>query len=264
MGSVTQDNSPRKPFHIWEGIYRSFKDAAADAVGPGFSGDRYLTRSLNAANECLAALDASRPIPQFHKQRSNLLPVAAAMLLEESGRLRILDFGGGFGIGFMTLAESVPGDPARIDYTIVELPEVCTEGARLMGKRGVTYLDALPESGPFGLLHSASAIQYVEDWRALLGGFAALRPEVMLLSDVFAGHIPSFATLQNYYESRIPHWFLNIDELRRVIGRTGYRIILQSYAGSRRLDAEDTLPMDNFPQHLRLSQTLHLLLRRDS
>jgi hypothetical protein len=59
-------------FNILEGIYSSFNDAGSDAIGPGFGGDIYRTRSLNVAHECLTALNASRPIPSFHKQRSTL------------------------------------------------------------------------------------------------------------------------------------------------------------------------------------------------
>jgi putative methyltransferase (TIGR04325 family) len=260
---MTQDTS-KKPFHIWEGTYDTFKDAKAVGCGPGFSGDVYLARSLKAATECLAALEAATPIPPFHKQRSNLLPITVAMMLGTEEKLRILDFGGGFGIGYMTLAESIPDDLGRIDYTIVEVAEVCREGQKFFKNRGVTYKDSLPESETFDLLHSASAFQYIEDWQGLFKKFADMKPKFMLLSDVFAGNIPTFATLQNYYDSRIPHWFLNLQDLLNFGASLGYQLILRSYATSRRLDVEDTLPMENFPEQFRLSQTLHLLLRRNS
>ncbi|RLS97971.1 MAG: hypothetical protein DWI13_03595 [Planctomycetota bacterium] len=78
---MTNNTIETKPFHIWEGIYDSFQSAAAEAIGPGFGGEIYRKRSLVAANECLAALKAGRPIPQFHKQRSTLLPLTVAMML---------------------------------------------------------------------------------------------------------------------------------------------------------------------------------------
>jgi putative methyltransferase (TIGR04325 family) len=124
----------QKKFNIWDGVYDSFQEAKADAVGLGFSGDVYLARAIAAANECLGCLKAKKPIPQFHKQRSNLLPPIAALLMTE--RLSILDFGGGLGIGFMTLLESLPEAVHKVKYAIVDVPEVCKAGEKLHRARG--------------------------------------------------------------------------------------------------------------------------------
>jgi putative methyltransferase (TIGR04325 family) len=252
-------------FNIWEGIYGSFHDAGSDAIGPGFGGDVYRARALNVAYECLAALNTGRQIPSFHKQRSTLLPPVAAMMLGSKNPLRILDFGGGLGIGYMTLSESISHHSGAIEYTIVEITEVCEAGRGLLsGKGAVAYLDSLPSQGKFDLVHSASALQYIEDWQQALKSLSGYGAEYILLSDVFAGSIPTFVTLQNYYGSRIRHWFLNFDELLKLVSSLGYQLVMKSFVNSRRLGAEDILPMGNFPASHRLEQSLHLLLRRDS
>ena len=130
-------------FNIWQGIYGSFHEAGSDAIGPGFGGDIYCGRALNVAEEFLSALNTGRPIPSFHKQRSTLLPTVAAMMLDSKHPLHILDFGGGLGIGYLTLAESIPSHSAGIDYTIVEIAEVCETGDGLLTGR-VAYLNSLP------------------------------------------------------------------------------------------------------------------------
>ena len=122
-----------KSFHIWEGIYSSFQFAEEEAKGPGFNGDVYRKRSLQASTECFATLKSGNPIPPFHKQRSTHLPPTVAMMLGAKERVKILDFGGGLGIGYMTLAESIPTDLKRIEYTILEVPEVCKSGRDLHG-----------------------------------------------------------------------------------------------------------------------------------
>jgi putative methyltransferase (TIGR04325 family) len=127
---------------------------------------------------------------------------------------------------------------------------------------GVMYTSVLPNAAKFNLIHAASSIQYIEHWQDLVAKFAAIKPEYILLSDVFGGSIKSFVALQNYYESKIPHWFLNLNELLDTFSNCGYRLSMKSYATSRRLDVDDTLPMDNFPEALRLSQSLHLLLKK--
>jgi len=251
-------------FHIWEGVYDSFDDAGFNAIGPGFSGDVYRARSLDVANECLAALNAGRPIPSFHKQRSTVLPPVVSMIHASREPLRILDLGGGLGIGYMTLEESIPYAAQNIDYTIVEVPEVCEAGRELLSGRKVTYLDALPSQGEFDLVHSASALQYMENWPLVIKSLSDFDAKYMLLSDVFSGSIPTFVTLQNYYGSKIKHWFLNIDELLKICLSTNYQLIMKNFVNSRRLDVEDILPMNNFPESHRLDNTLHLLLERKS
>jgi hypothetical protein len=48
----------------------------------------------------------------------------------------------GLGVGYMTLAESIPNNLKRTDYTIVDGPEVCKVGMDIA--EGVTYLSTLP------------------------------------------------------------------------------------------------------------------------
>jgi putative methyltransferase (TIGR04325 family) len=259
---MTNTTDQIKPFHIWEGIYPDFHSAVAESKGAGFSGEVYRRRYIQAATECLVALKSDKPIPAFHKQRSTHLPLTVAMMLGGKKQVDILDFGGGLGIGYMTLAECIVTDLKRIEYTIVEVPEVCQSGMDLHAGR-VMYTSVFPTAAKFNLIHAASSIQYIEDWQGLMAKFAAIKPEYILLSDVFAGSIKSYVTLQNYYESKIPHWFLNLNELLDTFNSYGYRLAMKSYSTSRRLDVEDTLPMTNFPEDFRLTQSLHLLLQKN-
>lgn len=248
-------------FYIWQGIYPGFKEALSDARGVGFSGEVYRSRSLAVASECLNALKQGTPIPAFHKQRSTFMPLTAAMMMGGEKNIRILDFGGGLGIGYMVLVESMPTEMHRVNYMIVEVPEVCAIAAPLFDGV-VNYTKNLPQNEHFDLIHAASSFQYVEQWQDLVHSFAKLSPEYILLSDVFAGTIKTFATLQNYYENLIPHWFLNLDELLAEFEARGYSLVMKNHVTARRLDVEDKLPMDNFPVDHRLPNTLHLLFHR--
>jgi putative methyltransferase (TIGR04325 family) len=261
MVSSEGTSGSRDVVAVWEGVYPSFHAANSAVVGPGFCGDVWRTRSLAAARGCLEALEAGRPLPQFHKQRSVLLPAVAATMMAIRDRLRILDFGGGLGIGYMALVEGIPHAASRIDYTIVDVPPVVDEGRRLL-PGAVRYMDALPGEEGFDLVHAASALQYVEDWRMALGALLDYRADFILLSDVFAGEIPTFVTLQNYYGSRIRHWFWNLEELLEVCSGSRYTLVMKTFATGRRLKMADTLAMDHFPKTHRLEQSLHLLLHR--
>ena len=247
----------KKEFNIWEGIYNSFEDAAPISVGNGFASDIWIERTLSVANECLAALNTGKAIPFDHKQRSTILPAIVAMLLSKNDKVNILDFGGGLGIGYMTLAESIPGYSNRVKYNIVELSEVCEQGKKI--DENINYLTALPLVGEFNLIHSASAFQYIDDWREFLSNLCSYNAPYILLSDVFAGSIPTFVTLQNYYENKIKFRFFNLDELVAHFSSLGYVLEMKTHVNSKRLDSVNVIPMDNFPESHRIDLTLHLL-----
>ena len=250
-------------FNIWEGVYSNFQEAYKFRVGLGFSGSTYIKRSMEVAIKCRMALRNNRPIPIFHKQRGIYLPITVGMMLGSSDKIKVLDFGGGLGIGYMSLQESIGSEVANVNYNIIEVPEVCQIASDLHVGNDLVYSSHLPTTGVFDLIHAASSIQYIEKWKDVLIKFTQLEPEYILLSDIFAGHIQSYVTLQNYYESKIPHWMLNIEEILQLFKIKGYRLVMKEYANSRRLDAQDILPMINFPEELRLSQTLHLLFRKN-
>ena len=173
--TMIDNSSEAKPFHIWEGVYDSFQAATAESIGLGFSGEIYRKRSYLAAQECLAALAAEKPIPQFHKQRCTFMPSTVAMMLRNNSRIRLLDFGGGLGIGYMSLAESISNDLENVDYFILEDPEVAALGADLLEQR-VTYLPSFPFGQSFDLIYASSSFQYVNSWNDLIEDFASLTP----------------------------------------------------------------------------------------
>lgn len=247
----------QKEFNILEGIYNSFDEAAPISVGTGFASNIWVERTLLAANKCLTALKTGKAIPLHHKQRSTILPAIVAMLLSEKDGVNILDFGGGLGIGYMTLAESIPGYLTKIKYNIVELPEVCEEGKKISDN--ISYLTSLPAGGKFDLIHSASALQYIEDWHEFLSKLCSYDAPYILLSDVFAGSIPTFVTLQNYYGNKIKFRFFNLDELVSHLHSLGYVLKMKTHVHSKRMDSINEIPMNNFPESHRLNLTLHLL-----
>ncbi len=229
----------------------------------GFSGKKYNELSLLSAQECLNSLKSGIPIPQFHKQRSTYLPPVVAILSKIYKRkIKILDFGGGYGIGYMSLEESIGKNIDNIEYIIIEVPEVVMAGKKLF-KQKIIYKTSIPLYKNIEIIHASSSLQYIKDWKNLIKDFTSLEPEYILLSDVFAGNIKTFCTLQNYYESKIPHWFINIDELLSVFNNYEYELIMKSYVKSQRLNTHDILPMENFPNELKIEQTLHLLFKKN-
>jgi putative methyltransferase (TIGR04325 family) len=247
-------------FVIWSGVYPDFKSANKDTSGDGFTGEIYAERSLIAASESLQLLEIGESIPQFQKQRVTHLPPIIALLLANYRKVSILDFGGGLGIGYMSLVESLGIDISRIEYTILEIEEVCDIGMSLLGER-VKYSTTFPQE-QFDFVLAASSLQYVQEWRNALREMTLTGAKYILLSDVFAGKINTFVTLQNYYGSKIPHWFLNFEELVQELEQLGYELIMKSSCSGRRLNSIDILPMQNFPLDSQIKESLNLLFAK--
>ena len=202
-------------FKIWENSFPDFESASKHKVGPGFSGSVYLERSLQAAEECLQALKSGQQIPYFHKQRNMHLPIIVSMMLsKKTNKIRILDFGGGLGVAYMTLIESIPKLMDRVEYHILEIPEICEIGKNLfVSDSNIAFSSTFPNEENIDLIYSSSSIQYVQAWDKLIQNFCELGPSFILISDAIIGAEQSFVSLQNYYESKICTWYLNMNDL---------------------------------------------------
>ena len=239
-------------FQIWDGLYGSF--AATGAPGTVFEGERWLSK----ARERLEQARQEEPASGEY-----LLPMAAAMLAGD-GPLRILDFGGGVGISFLSVARTLP-ETVNLDYHVVESAATCAAGRQAhRDEARLHFHEELPDDlGAVHLLHLGSVLQYVEDWRALLRRLAGQAPGHVLISDAFVGEIPPFITVQDYYGEKIPFQFLNHGELTGFMSASlGYRLVfdcgfIPTVQGHRQFYS-----MENLPPECRITRGRHLLFRR--
>jgi putative methyltransferase (TIGR04325 family) len=228
-------------FKIWQNSFLDFQTANKHKVGPGFSGSVYLERSLQAAEESLQSLKSGQQVPYFHKQRNVHLPIVASMLLNQGDRkIRILDFGGGLGIAYMALVESIPKLVNRVEYYIVENPAVCEIGESLFKSNlNISFSRKIPNNLKVDLIYSSSCIQYIEFWDETLIELCNLGARHILFSDFFSSNSKSFVSLQNYYESKIPHWFINLDDFLKITTSYGYELQFKSFSNLERLGERD-------------------------
>lgn len=120
-------------FNVWGGVYPSF--AVAKAVGPGFEGEIWCDRSMQAARDTLAAVGSRSALDYSLRQRIALLPVLTASVLSAQPSARSLDFGGGLGTGFMVLVNGIPGAAERVDYSVAEVDSICQAGEELFAAK---------------------------------------------------------------------------------------------------------------------------------
>ncbi len=248
-------------FNVWEGVYSSF--AEADSTGPGFDGDIWRKRSIQAGREFLTQVERGKPLDYSLSQRNALLPVVAAMLLARQARVQILDFGGGPGYGLMVLMDAlVVNARSRIDYHVVDVKNICEAGKELFSdSEAPVFHSDLPSSSEasFDLVHTSSTMQYIKDWRTMVGLLASYRAPYLVFEDVFVGAFPTYVTVQNYYGSRIPHWFFNFREFVDEVEKQGYDLLLRMPCHVKVLGKYGPLPMANFSGKYQLSNKSNLL-----
>jgi putative methyltransferase (TIGR04325 family) len=238
------------PFYIWEGIFPSF-DAAPGSTHV-FAESSWVTRSRDKAL-ALRARAAEGGSPSFATAAAAYcFPVIAAVAQAEVGRVRILDFGGSVGFTFHAVVDAL-ARPDDVEYHLVDNATVCAAGREVFrGEPRITFHSEVP-AGRFDVVHLGSSLQYVPDWLRQVRELALREPRYLVFDDVPAGDIPTFVSLQNYYGSKIPHWFWNVDEFVSAVERaTGYRLFYKARFVGTFLGKTGPVPMDNFPPSHRI------------
>lgn len=249
-------------FNIWEGVYDSFAEAEAHVTEP----DRkaWLDRLEDRTDEMLARHRAGTLVTWGQY----CLPAVIAPLLATRPWVRVLDFGGGTGITYLEVANAIfgPGGFGGLDYVVVDSPDVCEIGRRRLGG-DVTFLSSLDEvTGRFDVVHLGSVLQYLGDqWGDLLGRLCAKASSLVLFSDLLAGPIKTFVTLQTFYGGSQASRFYHLGDVEAAMAKFGFGKILDIPFRGPYLGIPSPMPMDNLPPESRLIDSRHVLFtRRDS
>ena len=241
--------------YIWEGIYRNYRDVPV--VGAGYAEDRLTQETLAYTINVLAASRRYRFIPTEVMGEHAFLPLLVSILGRDRNTVSILDFGGGMGVDYIHLVNSVV-HAKDVDYHIVENRSVCEAGSRLFENDSrIHFYPALPTGlAKVDIIYMCSALQYIENYADLLKALSDYHPEYFLFVKLSAGDIPTYATDQtNLPVTRIAYWFINVREIESLMSKNGYSLIFKS-ALEREYD------QNNFPAEYRLKRACNLLFRR--
>lgn len=236
--------------NIFDGIYKSFDDAAG--TGAGFLSDKWIDSSKTKLLNLLSG-------KEDFLTGQNLLPFLTSVISIRK-KIKILDFGGGIGITYATVSILVKN--ISFEYHIVDNERICKEGRKIfLSDRKVIFHSELPKMSGVDVVYIGSSIQYIDDWKAMLGDLCAYKPTYFLFDDLHAGNIPTYATLQNYYESKIPCWFFNLNEVVDTMKKLKYKLIFESKQRISYFGTEQNIPMNNLPKKYRIDDTMYLLFR---
>lgn len=247
---------------VWEGIYQDIREVKA--VGNGFNSDTWVDQSKAKVEKYLASLNEDNPIPTV-PLRPTLLPIVATMVKKnQKGNQKIIDFGGGLGFSYLSFIESCVR-AKDYEYHIIESEEVCKAGEELFSTHSNLFFYPDIQDLSFekaDIIYMNSVLQYIADWKSLLSHLLGLKPGLFLLDDVSAGDIPTFATVQNYYVSKLPCWFFNVNEIITLFESYDYTLDYKSTFLGTVLGKTQELPMSNFPSEYQLDHSCSLLFNR--
>jgi putative methyltransferase (TIGR04325 family) len=156
VSPASQATEPKYPVHLSFSPRSSFAQAVQEC-GEGYSGEEILEKAHRAPHAWLKEMqDYMAPL---------LASFGIAAMGAKSGRLRVLDFGGGNGV-FKAYAHDFFDRGLVTDWTVVETPaqvelnsDVTQDGLRFSTSIGSEFYDFAVFSG---------SLQYVDDWQSAL------------------------------------------------------------------------------------------------
>jgi putative methyltransferase (TIGR04325 family) len=235
------------PAFTWEGIYRDFRSVPTRGKGHGESD--YLEVTKRLAREALETL----PPAEYA-----LFPLLATSWHQQHGQVRVLDVGGGAGLGYAHFRRSAPAC-TTVRWHVVEVPEVCRAGRELFPAGEVTFHEEVPPPdvlGPIDLVQAMSALHYIEDHRGMIGRLCSVGGAFIYILKEPVGDFPTFATAQhNLGDTVAPAWFFNRRELLDQFAAHGYDLL---YHGLH----DRVYDTSNFPPDRRWRQASHLLFAK--
>ncbi|MES2767727.1 MAG: methyltransferase, TIGR04325 family [Bdellovibrionota bacterium] len=247
--------------YIWEGTYKSFSECPG--AGKGYEATSASQRYVDQLKKFLLDNSSLEKDIILKRHRDNHLPVLVATLQAQLSRpIRILDFGGGIGFTYAVLSQCLT-DSANIDYTILDTEEVCKAGADVFkNNKNLKFVKSISEinvNTNYDVIHFGSSIHYVEKWKELISKLNGFSPKFFLFTDFLGGSFEDFVTTQNYYESKIPVWFFNLNNFKSFFKDIGYNFSFQSTYHPTIFGKEQDMPMDNFPEDQRLKNSVNIL-----
>lgn len=240
--------------NIWEKKFSTFSVANKFKKGLGFRSNKWRDSQLNHFKLC----NTNNKIPKELTYRYLEFVKIIKKNSKKRHRFNILDVGGGFGLGFYLLKEKLKIN--NLNYTIIENYKIINEFKNK--NLQVKYINKINFNNKYDIVNCCSVIQYVNNWKKLVNDLAKTNTKLLYFSDMFLGKISTYATLQNYYDNKIPHWFINFDEFNNLLHDRGYRLIMKKKMLTYRLGKKNLLSMNNFSKEDRIKNTLNLLYKK--
>lgn len=248
-----------KLFSVWEGVYQSFKEAGGDY--DAFDTDIWIDKQKEKIQSSLKALEDPRIASHTNTSKDYPLPLIVSVLLAQQKNLSILDFGGGMGAQYLELISKVPKAKDDVTYYIVDGKKTLENiPADMKCFSNLSFHESLEDiTQKVDILHIGSTLQYIENWKSLLN-FLTEKFEAMyfVFSDLLAGDVPTFVSHQIFYDKKIPHIILNLEEFIDFFNKNlSFQLFYKTKYIHNILGQEGIFPNHGLPEHNRIDRAIN-------
>ncbi len=206
--------------NIWSGHFIEFKKAKKKSKGKGFLSKKWRNSQFLSFQDCLLKEKNNKRLPSRLTHRYKNFNKILEKKFKHKKNISILDFGGGFGLGFFSLDKKLK---KKINYFIVENKNITSTFKPIFKK--INYFSFINAKIHYDIINCCSVIQYIENWKEIVKKLSNTKTEYLYFSDMFIGDIKTFVTLQKYFNSTIPHWFINFKEFNNELIKNKYKLI---------------------------------------
>jgi putative methyltransferase (TIGR04325 family) len=191
-----------------------------------------------------AALDGTAPLglwplaPQARDELAHNLMMTFGYVVARAGEgrtsLSMLDWGGS--IGHYALAARRLFPDIAFDYTIRDLPEICTTIETLLPEAHTATTDDSAFSRSYDLVFASNSIQYARDWESLVHRLAAAARQWLFVTCVpVVAASDDFVIVQRPYAYGLAteyiSWVFNRDKLLKSFEELGLILVREFLAG---------------------------------
>lgn len=246
---------------VWSGVYERF-DQVLESNGL-FDTDLWTKRQIERAQKLMGDLDPAILIPQATTRDYPLAPLIAALLAEHD-TLSMLDYGGAMGQVYIDLLAKVPAAVEKLKCTVIETRAVVEAvPAALRNLPNLGFITDVKElTDRVEIIHFGSVLQYIENWAEFLEEIIiSQHPDIIALSDLLVGDIPTFVTAQTYGDRIIPVRFINVEDFLKFWAERKYRLIYRSSYNP--LGGDDYFPTHGLPETHRIRKACHMIFKRE-
>lgn len=242
-------------FKIFDGIFKTYEEANHFASGNIFDDEKYLNKTLSELKKSKKSSIDLIKFTQRYRGFGNFLCSAYNF----KKKINILDFGGGMGNGYLHLKKTIPNkNLKKIKYSVIDGSKVILKSKKY--NKEVFFYETFPKI-KVDVFISSSSIQYLDNLNKFINTICKFKSKYIILLDVFAGDIPSYFSLQKYYNIKTPHAFLNEKFFLKNLQNRGYDLILSDISNVERAGLNTQLNMSNFPKKYRLQYSKNYIFK---
>lgn len=226
---------------IWEGIYQNHSELP---FYKEFDSELWVTRQ-------------KEKLTDISINRNKYLIENRLLISIIKNNDKILDYGGSLGLTYEALSQDY-----NLKYAIVETKTICEAGKNIFKDKIQFYQEIPLLMESLDIVYIRTALQYAIDWKADLKKLLELKPCTIVMAHLSAGDIPTYLTLQKWYGTEIPYWFINESELIDLVEMYGYKIKHKAISESiihwfKKSDGSFSIPKSHV-----LSETIDIIFEK--